>query len=70
MFLTARLSGIACSGNYTSKEIFVMTKRTININKKIKELELAVAKLKSNRNYLIKELETVKAKTRRQQTIA
>lgn len=47
-----------------------MTKRTIDINKKIKELELAVAKLKSNRNYLIKELETVKAKTRRQQTIA
>lgn len=43
---------------------------TIEINKKIKNLEKAVARLKDNRNTLLKELETIKARTRTQETIA
>lgn len=43
---------------------------TIDINKKIKNLEKAVARLKNNRNTLLKELETVKARTRAKETMA
>lgn len=41
----------------------MVNRKPTEINLKIRELELAVAKLKANRNYLLKELESVKTRT-------
>lgn len=41
----------------------MINRKPTDINLKIRELEKAVAKLKANRNHLIKELESVKSRT-------